>query len=688
MELKSVHEIFNNRILRIPSYQRGYTWANDCVIKKGDDIRKVKGQLKDLWDDLMNIPENFWHYTGLLTLVKSEKQYDWLPNHSQFAIVDGQQRITTILIMISVIIEKSNIAGVKLEVRSGDETFKYLIIEDASAKAFVFGYEKDNPSDKYFRKHILKIDEVEDDSKESVYTENLKNARLFFDVVIDSFIGDDTLKLKELYTKITTNLRFNEYILPSELDEYVVFETMNNRGKPLSELEKLKNRLMYLNSKLPLFYPDNDPLKENGNATFLLKQQNQNLEKDINTSWITIYNALGANKFNPLSDEDFLKNHWITYFDKYNRSEGEAYSGYLFDEHFILQNIYTNIVTYAIIHSYIKSLQRASVEWNKLSNPSFFSGEEQVFKNAIMSLYRAGLKPSFKPLIMSILLREDKADFVKVINLLEDYSFKIFDISNRQSNTGDSKLYKLAYQVYQNEWSANDTYNNIKQHLDWYYNFSFFKNQVVELFEYGNRKGYYGWSGRFYFLFEYDTYLRNINSNSTIASKINWEDFYNKNSIEHIFPQSAALSLDEYCEWEITEAKTNRYNAIQQDWISFTQYLPEERKRFCNSLGNLLAISSSDNSSFSNDPFLYKVDQVNKGEDYRNRGYKYDSMSARLVANNTDWTPDHIVERGREMLKYLWLKVHHDLPYNLAENDELDLLGLQFLKQTETVTNG
>lgn len=688
MDLKSVHEIFNNRILRIPSYQRGYTWANDYIIQNGDDIRKVKGQLKDLWDDLMNIPDGAWHYTGLLTLVKSAKQYAWLPNHNQFAIVDGQQRITSILIALSVIIEKASFLNVQLEIRPGDEKFKYLIIESATAKAFVFGYEKDNPSDKYFRKHILKMDEVEDDSKESVYTENLKNARTFFAVVIDNYIGKTPLKLQDLYTQITTNLRFNEYVLPPELDEYVVFETMNNRGKPLSELEKLKNRLMYLNNKLPLYYPDGNKPRENDNEKHLLIVQNQNLEKDINTSWITIYNALGANKSSPLSDEDFLKNHWITYFDKYNRSEADAYSGYLFDEEFILQNIYSNLINYSTIHLYVKSLQRASIVWNKLNNPSFFSDEESFFQEAILSLYRAGLKPSFKPLIMGILLREDKVDFIKVINLLEEYSFKIFDISNRQSNTGDSKLYKLAYQVYQNEWSANDTYFNIKQHLDWYYNFSFFKSQVLELFEYGNRKGYYGWSGRFYFLFEYDCYLRSLNKNSTVASKINWEDFYNKDSIEHIFPQSAALSLNEYCENEINEAKTIRYNVIQKDWISFNSFSPEERKRFSNSIGNLLAISSSDNSSFSNDPFLFKVDQQNKGEAYKNRGYKYDSMSARIVANNPDWTPENIVERGRLMLKFLWLKVHPNIVYNLTKEDELDLMGLQFLKENEMQLNG
>ncbi|MBK7573295.1 MAG: DUF262 domain-containing protein [Bacteroidetes bacterium] len=178
MDLKSIHEIFNNRILRIPSYQRGYTWANDYVIQHGDDLRKVKGQLKDLWDDLMNIPEGAWHYTGLLTLVKAKIQYDWLPNHNQFAIVDGQQRITSILIALSVIIEKAENLSVQLEVRPGDEKFKYLIIE-AATQRHLFSGTRNNPSDKYFRRHILKMDEVQDDSKESVYTENLNNARLF-----------------------------------------------------------------------------------------------------------------------------------------------------------------------------------------------------------------------------------------------------------------------------------------------------------------------------------------------------------------------------------------------------------------------------------------------------------------------------------------------------------------------------
>lgn len=442
---------------------------------------------------------------------------------------------------------------------------------------------------------------------------------------------------------------------------------------------------MYLNSKLPIYYPKNTAIAENEYE--VLAHQHTELERNINTSWITIYNSLGSNKNNPLSDEDFLRNHWIAYFDEYDRSKSHAYSGFLFDEHFILQNIYAKVINHKIISDYIKSLQQASIVWNKLNNPFFFDADEINFKNVIVSLARAGLKPSFKPLIMAILLRADKSEFIDIITLLEEYSFKIFAISNRQSNTGDNKLYKLAYQVLQNKQPVAGTYATIKQHLDWYYNFSFFKAQITELFEYGDRKGYYGWSGRFYFLFEYDSYLRQINTTSTNASKINWNDFVKKNSIEHIYPQSAAKSLKEFSDETVNETKKASFEAIQKNWPSFSHYSPEQRKRFCNSLGNLLAITTSDNASFSNDSFTNKKDQSHKGSGYKNRGYSFDSLSAIIVSKNEDWTPEVIVKRGRSMLKFLWEKLHPDKTYNISENESLELLGLQFLIKKETVGN-
>lgn len=689
MDLKSVHDIFKDRILRIPSYQRGFSWSNNNPVNPDskEPLKNIKGQLKDLWDDIINI-NGGWHYTGLLTLVDSKEiDYKWLKTtHKQYAIVDGQQRITSILILLSVIIEKANELEHTLGIREGYIEDQYLFIEKGNTKAYIFGYDKDNPSDKYFRKHILKLDEIEDDSEESVYTENLKNARTFFIIMVNYYLKNSDKNridaLQELFNTVSGNLRLNEYILPEELDEYVVFETMNNRGKPLSQLEKLKNRLMYLNEKFELDEQVSNYIEEEYN---MLKVAQQNSLADaINKAWITIYKSLGKNKDKPLDDEDFVKNHWITFFDKYSRSEANVYANFLFDEYFTLHKVYSKELSIGQVQEYVKSLQKSSIWWNKLNNPQFFKPADYSINEAMKGIHMVGMKASFRPLLLAILTRDDRNSFIGAIKLLEKYSFKIFDISDRQSNTGDSKIYSLSNSIYRLDKNAENTIAEIELYISWYYKFALFINLTTEMFETGHRQGFYKWSGIKYYLFQYDLYLRTTNRTTTKASEINWDDFNGKDSIEHIYPQSAFQSLEEYAAGrkKTKEEVKPDYEKIQSDWESFRHYSPEHRRRFANSLGNLLAISSSDNASFSNDPFLYKVDQTNKGEQYRNRGYKYDSMSAMMVANKTEWTPETILTRGMDMLKYLCDYIDEDYAA-IEEKIRYKVLGLEFMYEEE-----
>ena len=53
-EPKSLDSLFKEKLLRIPDYQRGYAWRRE--------------QLKDFWEDLVNLAEGRSHYTGVLTL--------------------------------------------------------------------------------------------------------------------------------------------------------------------------------------------------------------------------------------------------------------------------------------------------------------------------------------------------------------------------------------------------------------------------------------------------------------------------------------------------------------------------------------------------------------------------------------------------------------------------------------------
>lgn len=124
--LMKISDLFNGkRLLRIPPYQRGYAWQ--------------KEQWQDLWDDLDGLLEHKKHYTGLLTLAKAEHyqtnavEQAWLAHESDRAVyylVDGQQRLTTLLIMMSLLTE--------LGVLSLAEEHQYLQTTDSLA---LFDYE-------------------------------------------------------------------------------------------------------------------------------------------------------------------------------------------------------------------------------------------------------------------------------------------------------------------------------------------------------------------------------------------------------------------------------------------------------------------------------------------------------------------------------------------------------------------
>ena len=118
------------------------------------------------------------------------------------------------------------------------------------------------------------------------------------------FENEGTEGIERLYKKLTLRLMFNLHEIEDDYDVFVAFETMNNRGKKLTNLELLKNRLIYLTT----LFDDSQ----------LDKTDKERLRKDINNAWKEVYYQLGRNQAAPLSDDDFLRAHWITYFATIN----------------------------------------------------------------------------------------------------------------------------------------------------------------------------------------------------------------------------------------------------------------------------------------------------------------------------------------------------------------------------------
>ena len=613
-KLQSLSEIFNNRIFRIPDFQRGYSWE--------------ERQLDDFWEDLQNLHPNKIHYIGLLTVepinnsdiqnVEKWKDDLWLLKKGMTAyyVIDGQQRLTTLIILLHEILRTfSEDEGINFGSKSEwTERFLYRSFNQIY-KSFVFGYEKDNPSDEFFKTRILEQESsAADKYPETLYTANLMFAKEYFAKKLKNLSRE---RKEEIFDKAVNKLKFNYYEIDDSLDIYVTFETMNNRGKDLSHLELLKNRLIYLSTLLH----ESDDTKSR-------------LRKDINETWKTVYEYLGKNKENPLDDDVFLFNHWIMYYT-YDRSQSDVYADFLLKRKFTAKNVLNGLLTINDIKDYIDSLAKCVKKWYYIYNIEQSDYSERI-KEQIQKLDRVGMG-AFPPMIMAVLTKESREDLIwDFLDACERFNFLVFAISHRSSNTQNSNIYRMTREYYMGDTDIVTITANIdfltdgedENYYRGWFDLERFRNHIKELFLKNEKDGFYSWNGLRYFLYEYELFLQN-NANT----KVRWEDFSKRSkedTIEHIFPQSA----------------TSEY------WKEHFGHLkPSEKRLYLNSLGNLLLLSRSKNSKLQN--FDFERKKCLKNKDGKDIGYYNGSYSEIEVSKQTEWTPEQIKERGLLMLQFM-----------------------------------
>jgi len=261
-----------------------------------------------------------------------------------------------------------------------------------------------------------------------LYTANLQFAKDFFEDKIKDFSKKE---LDTLLYKILNGLKFHIYEIDEEIDVFLRFETLNNRGKPLSKLELLKNRLIYLTTLLP-----NKGTSKN------------ELRQDINEVWKQVYEHLGKNKGNPLDDEHFLENHWIMYF-KTEKGESENYLRFLLNEYFIPKNVLDNEskIGFGEIKSYVDSMSESVRKWFAIFNPSFSDYSEET-KEWLQRLNRTGFG-AFKPLIMAAMVKRiDEEKLIALLKSAQRFELTMYRLVMTKSKYRDSHFYRMANDLY------------------------------------------------------------------------------------------------------------------------------------------------------------------------------------------------------------------------------------------------
>ena len=238
---KTIYDLFSiNKKYVVPRFQREFSWGED--------------EVTELWRDLVsNILtkdgklENQEYFIGSLVLVGEDKS-------TEFKIVDGQQRLTTITILLSALVDSFN------EIKREDlAKGLYAFIEgrDVSNKQF-FKLENENP--KPFLQNSIQNFQKVPAKPGSDEESNLHNAFVLFSkrlqknslakefaVFWQTSKADEARKLcavlETIRDQALTFLKTIYITVGNEDEAYTIFETLNARGMNLSPVDLMKNEI-------------------------------------------------------------------------------------------------------------------------------------------------------------------------------------------------------------------------------------------------------------------------------------------------------------------------------------------------------------------------------------------------------------------------------------------------------------
>lgn len=257
-----IKDFFNGRFFEIPKYQRGYAW----------EVQNIR----DLFDDIVeSIESNSNHYIGTIVLSKSAD------DDEKFYIVDGQQRTTTITLIISSLIKQ-------LSQKDASYYERFYLKEDERYRISPLN------RDQNFFTNILEgtVNEPQNKSqrflKDAIEEINFKVAQI-----------DDKLK----FLKSVEKLEVMEFVENSEGDAIRIFQTVNDRGKPLSNMEKAKSLLIYFSNRYLNKSLDNS-INDHFSDIFEIYDDIKHLGEELGINLI---------KNRDFNEDNLMRYHFVTY---------------------------------------------------------------------------------------------------------------------------------------------------------------------------------------------------------------------------------------------------------------------------------------------------------------------------------------------------------------------------------------
>lgn len=201
---ESIQQLFrSSNCVRIPAYQRAFSWGNKQCSQFLEDLLEQKGKK---------------YYLGQLLFEK---------DGNTLFIIDGQQRLTTTILFFSAIakikiIKEENVENIR-------DTYLTDVFKTIDDDQVIFK--------KVTQKHLISAI----DDTETISQKRIIEAFNFFETELNKLDKENL----NLIQQTLENAVISTFYITNKVEATQVFEYQNNRGKELSRFEVIKAYLMH-----------------------------------------------------------------------------------------------------------------------------------------------------------------------------------------------------------------------------------------------------------------------------------------------------------------------------------------------------------------------------------------------------------------------------------------------------------
>ncbi|EAM48198.1 DUF262 domain-containing protein (plasmid) [Crocosphaera watsonii WH 8501] len=395
----------NGLTYHVPPFQRDYSWTED--------------EWDDLWQDILVLFEEDGepaHYMGYLVLQSS--------NNKQFAIIDGQQRMTTLSIMILAGLAyledlvKDNLDADRNRRRKEQLQNSYIGYVDPVSLVPRSKLELNRHNNRFYQTYLVPLEPLPRRGL-NASEHLLRKAFEWFKSRFKTKLGTQPHsgeKLAAFIDSLVDKLFFTVITVTDELNAFKVFETLNARGVRLSATDLLKNYLF---------------------SVISTAQTHETELKSLEERWERIVGLLGSESF-----PEFLRVYWNSRHKLVRKSD-------------LFKTIRREITNREQAFKLVRDLDLSADIYAALRDAQDERWQKKE-KQALRQLQMFSVRQPLAMLMSSyhVFFEADRQSFSKILEAISIISFRYNVICSLPSNEQERLYNDIAWKIFERQYNT------------------------------------------------------------------------------------------------------------------------------------------------------------------------------------------------------------------------------------------